>query len=52
MTTPTAADTVPSKCTGPTGAAVEPNPCTEPGTLLRCRLCPDSPTYWRKAKPQ
>jgi hypothetical protein len=47
--TPTAADTVPSKCAGPTGPGIEPNPCTEPGGLPRCQLCPNSPTYWRKA---
>lgn len=39
---------VPSKCPAPPGAGIDPNPCREPGSLLRCQLCPASPTYWRR----
>ncbi len=41
---------VPAKCTGPLGADVDPNPCSAPGSLLRCQLCPSSPTYWRHTR--
>lgn len=44
----TAATEVPSKCDPTPGADVLRNPCTRPGSLLRCRLCPNSPTYWRR----
>jgi hypothetical protein len=46
--TPPPASDVPSKCAGPTGGGIEPNPCTEPGSLPRCKLCPNSPSYWRR----
>lgn len=23
--------------------------CVEPGSLVRCQLCPHSPTYWRRS---
>lgn len=39
---------VPLKCDPKTGAGVEPNPCPKPGSLPRCKICPASPTYWRK----
>ena len=42
------AEPVPSKCPAPPGAGIEPNPCREPGSLLRCQLCPDSPSFWRR----
>lgn len=38
----------PSKCPGHGGPGVPANPCTEPGSLPRCQLCLNSPTYWRK----
>jgi hypothetical protein len=42
---------VPSKCNPTPGAGVEPNPCREPGSKLRCQLCPVSSTYWRRSDP-
>lgn len=42
------AASVPSKCPEPSGAGITPNSCATPGSLLRCQICPESPTYWRK----
>ena len=39
---------VPSKCASAAAAGSPANPCLEPGSLLRCHLCPDSPNYWRR----
>lgn len=39
---------VPLKCGDHDAAGVPPNPCREPGSMLRCQLCPNSPSYWRR----
>lgn len=37
-------ETVPVKCA--------PMDCGEPGSKPACQLCPNSPTYWRRAETQ
>lgn len=41
---------VPVKCKEHDAAGVPPNPCREPGSALKCQLCPASPTYWRRTE--
>jgi hypothetical protein len=41
---------IPRKCDPTPGVGVQRNPCTDPGTLPRCQLCPDSPTYWLRGR--
>lgn len=38
---------VPLKCESEHAAGSPAVPCPEPGSMLRCQLCPASPTYWR-----
>lgn len=38
----------PIKCTDHDAPGVPRNDCTEPGSRLKCQLCPASPTYWRR----
>ncbi|GAA0527173.1 hypothetical protein GCM10010172_04640 [Paractinoplanes ferrugineus] len=42
--------TVPLKCKPEQAANVPDNPCVRPGEQLRCRLCPASPSYWRRTE--
>ncbi len=39
---------VPIKCRPETAADVPDHPCKPQGSQLRCRLCPASPTYFRR----
>lgn len=41
---------VPVKCRDHDAAGVPRTDCTEPGSKLRCQLCPASPTFWRKTE--
>lgn len=41
---------VPLKCKDHDAAGVPRNDCTEPGSQLKCQLCPASPTYWRRTE--
>ncbi|GAA0495222.1 hypothetical protein Ade02nite_19030 [Paractinoplanes deccanensis] len=42
---------VPLKCASENAARSPAVKCDEPGSLLRCPLCPASSTYWRNAYP-
>lgn len=44
---PLAPADVPSKCASESVAGSPAYPCPGSGSLPRCQLCPDSPTYWR-----
>lgn len=37
---------IPLKCRDHDAAGVPRNDCTEPGSQLKCQLCPASPNYW------